>query len=44
MDFATITIITCISTLTFYLLFLLVGIIGIRKNTEAQGLYKESDN
>ncbi len=46
MNFATITIITIISTLFFYMMFLLLGVGGIAKNRRAQGLdqIKGSDN
>tara|TARA_B100000945_G_scaffold262509_1_gene221078 strand:+ start:418 stop:558 length:141 start_codon:yes stop_codon:yes gene_type:complete len=37
MNFATITIITVITTLFFYLIFLVLGVGGIAKNRKAQG-------
>ena len=46
MNFATITIITIISTVFFYVIFLVFGVGGIAKNRRAQGLdqSKRSDN
>jgi len=46
MNFATITIITIISTLFFYMTFLVLGVGGIANNRRAQGLdqSKGSDN
>jgi hypothetical protein len=46
MNFATIAIITIISTLFFYMIFLVLGVGGIAKNRRAQGLDKSkgSDN
>ncbi len=46
MNFPTITIITIISTLFFYMIFLVLGVGGIAKNRRAQGLDKSkgSDN
>ena len=46
MNFATIAIITIISTLFFYMIFLVLGVGGIAKNLRAQGLDKNkgSDN
>ena len=46
MNFATIAIITIISTLFVYMIFLVLGIGGIAKNRRAQGLdqSKGSDN
>ena len=46
MNFATIAIITIISTLFFYMIFLVLGVGGIAKDRRAQGLdqIKESDN
>ena len=46
MNFATIAIITIISTLFFYMIFLVLGVGGIAKNRRAQGLdrSKGSDN
>ena len=46
MNFATITIITIISTVFFYVIFLVLGLGGIAKNRRAQGLdqSKSSDN
>ena len=38
MNFATIAIITIISTLFFYMIFLVLGVGGIAKNHRAQGL------
>ena len=38
MNFATITIITIISTVFFYMIFLVLGVGGIAKNRRAQGL------
>ena len=38
MNFATIAIITIISTLFFYMIFLVLGVGGIAKNRRAQGL------
>tara|TARA_Y100001968_G_scaffold44493_1_gene34632 strand:- start:825 stop:959 length:135 start_codon:yes stop_codon:yes gene_type:complete len=43
MNIATILIITSISTVTLYLLFLLLGVVGISKNREAQGLDRKSN-
>ena len=40
MNFATIAIITIISTLLFYLIFLVLGVGGITKNRRAQGIDK----
>ena len=46
MNIATIAIITMISTLFFYMIFLVLGVGGIAKNRRAQGLdqSKGSDN
>ena len=46
MNFATIAIITIISTLFFYMIFFVLGVGGIAKNRRAQGLdqSKGSDN
>ena len=46
MNFATIAIITIISTVFFYMIFLVLGVEGIAKNRRAQGLdqSKKSDN
>ena len=46
MNFATITIITIISTVFFYVIFLVLGVGGIAKNRRAQGLdqSKKTDN
>ena len=46
MNFATITIITIISTVFFYVVFLVLGVGGIAKNRRAQGLdqSERSDN
>ncbi len=46
MNFATIAIITIVSTLFFYMIFLVLGVGGIAKNRRAQGLdqSKGSDN
>ena len=38
MNFATIVVITVISTLSLYIFFLVVGVGGIDKNRNAQGL------
>ena len=38
MNFATIAIITIVSTLFFYMIFLVLGVGGIAKNRRAQGL------
>ncbi len=38
MSFATIAIITVISTVSLYIIFLLLGVGGIAKNRRAQGL------
>tara|TARA_Y100001968_G_scaffold314524_1_gene340012 strand:- start:509 stop:643 length:135 start_codon:yes stop_codon:yes gene_type:complete len=38
MNFATISIITLLITVTFYLIFLLIGVGGIPQNRKAQGL------
>tara|TARA_B100000700_G_C14214270_1_gene476216 strand:+ start:66 stop:203 length:138 start_codon:yes stop_codon:yes gene_type:complete len=43
MNFATILIITFISTLTLYVMFLLLGVGGIAKNRKAQGLDQKSN-
>ncbi len=40
MNFATVAIITIISTLVFYMVFLVLGVGGIAKNRRAQGLYQ----
>tara|TARA_B100000945_G_C19847076_1_gene352211 strand:- start:33 stop:170 length:138 start_codon:yes stop_codon:yes gene_type:complete len=40
MTFATISIITIISTVIFYMIFLVLGVGGIAKNRKAQGLDK----
>tara|TARA_Y100001968_G_C18877602_1_gene490148 strand:- start:175 stop:309 length:135 start_codon:yes stop_codon:yes gene_type:complete len=42
MNFVTISIITIISALTFYLIFLVLGVGGIAKNRDAQGLSEKS--
>ena len=42
MNFSTILIITLIATLTFYLIFLLIGLGGISQNRKAQGLEDKS--
>ncbi len=46
MNLATISIITIISTVFFYVIFLVLGVGGIAKNRRAQGLdqSKRSDN
>ena len=46
MNVATFTIITIISTVLFYVIFLVLGVGGIAKNRRAQGLdqSKRSDN
>ena len=46
MTFAMIAIITIISTILFYMIFLVLGVGGIAKNRRAQGLdqSKGSDN
>ena len=44
MDFTFIILITFICTVTLYLIFLLIGIGGINKNREAQGLNQKSKN
>jgi len=38
MNFATIAIITIVSTVFFYMIFLVLGLGGIAKNRRAQGL------
>jgi len=38
MNFSTILIITFLSTLALYLIFFSLGVVGISKNREAQGL------
>tara|TARA_Y100001968_G_scaffold282618_1_gene280709 strand:+ start:1676 stop:1813 length:138 start_codon:yes stop_codon:yes gene_type:complete len=45
MNFSTVAIITIISTLFIYLIFLVLGVGGIAKNRRAQGLdqQKKSD-
>jgi len=45
-NFATIAIITIVSTVFFYMIFLVLGVGGIAKNRRAQGLDqgKRSDN
>ena len=43
MNFSTIAIITIIFSLSFYLLFLVLGVGGISKNRSAQGIGHESD-
>tara|TARA_Y100001968_G_scaffold76262_1_gene67728 strand:- start:1109 stop:1243 length:135 start_codon:yes stop_codon:yes gene_type:complete len=43
MNFATIAIVIFITTLTFYLIFLLIGLVGIARNREAQGLDQKSN-
>ena len=42
-NFTTIAILCVITTLTFYLIFLLLGVGGISKNRKAQGLDKNSN-
>jgi len=46
MNFATIAIITILSTVFLYVIFLVLGVGGIAKNRRAQGLdqSKRSDN
>tara|TARA_Y100001968_G_scaffold119447_1_gene108822 strand:- start:663 stop:803 length:141 start_codon:yes stop_codon:yes gene_type:complete len=46
MNFATIAIVTIVSTVFFYVVFLVLGVGGIDKNRRAQGLdqSKRSDN
>lgn len=44
MNFATIAIITIISTLTLYLVFLVIGVGGIAQNRNAQGLDQKNKN
>ena len=44
MNIATIIIITLISALTLYLVFLVIGVGGIAKNLKAQGLEKKNRN
>ncbi len=43
MNFATIAIITIISTLLLYIIFLVLGVGGIAKNRSAQGLDQKSN-
>tara|TARA_B100000902_G_C26948975_1_gene734814 strand:+ start:527 stop:661 length:135 start_codon:yes stop_codon:yes gene_type:complete len=43
MNFATIALITVISTLCLYMIFLVLGIGGIAKNRTAQGLDPKSN-
>ena len=38
MNFATIAIITVLSTVSFYIFFLVLGVGGVAKNRRAQGL------
>ena len=38
MNFATIAIITIVSTVLFYMIFLVLGVGGITQNRKAQGL------
>ena len=40
MNFASIAIITIVSTIFFYVIFLVLGVGGIAKNRKAQGLDK----
>ena len=42
MNFSTILIITLIATLSFYLIFLVIGLGGIPQNRKAQGLDHKS--
>tara|TARA_Y100001968_G_scaffold92441_1_gene83129 strand:- start:241 stop:375 length:135 start_codon:yes stop_codon:yes gene_type:complete len=42
MNFATIAIITFISTVSLYIIFLVLGVGGIAKNRIAQGLAQKS--
>tara|TARA_Y100001968_G_C19126732_1_gene604616 strand:+ start:119 stop:253 length:135 start_codon:yes stop_codon:yes gene_type:complete len=42
MNSASLAIITVVFTLTLYLIFLLLGVGGIAKNREAQGLNQKS--
>ena len=42
MNFAKISIITIISSISFYLIFLVLGVGGIAKNRKAQGLNQKS--
>tara|TARA_B100000700_G_scaffold141503_1_gene157479 strand:- start:465 stop:599 length:135 start_codon:yes stop_codon:yes gene_type:complete len=44
MNIATIFISTFILTVSLYLVFLLLGVGGVAKNREAQGLDKKSSN
>tara|TARA_Y100001968_G_scaffold324674_1_gene364468 strand:+ start:1578 stop:1715 length:138 start_codon:yes stop_codon:yes gene_type:complete len=44
MNFATIAIITIISTVLLYLFFLVLGVGGITKNRRAQGLDQSKKN
>ncbi len=44
MNFATIAIITIISTLFLYMIFLVLGVGGIAKNRRAQGLDQNQRN
>ena len=44
MNLPTIALIMLLTTLTFYLSFLLLGVVGISKNRKAQGLDQKSKN
>jgi len=44
MNFATIAIFTIIFTLSFYLIFLVLGVGGIGQNRSAQGIDQKSKN
>ncbi len=44
MNFSTIAIITIITTLCFYIIFLVLGVGGIAKNRKAQGLDQSKEN
>jgi len=44
MNLPTIALIVFSTTLTFYLIFLLLGVVGIAKNRKAQGFDQKSNN
>ena len=44
MNFLTLAFITFITTIVFYLIFLLLGVGGIAKNRKAQGFDQNSNN
>ena len=44
MDLTTIALFMFLTTLAFYLIFLLLGVVGIAKNRKAQGFDQKSNN